>query len=1133
MTKRGQTIISPPSTIMADVTSSLPFTGQIPSISVFSGTTLCVSDQSGSVLFYNTATSPTSFINKITPGTTSVTAMDTLNGKVYMTLFGSTTLYVYDISAQTTAEMTLPEAPAYDTACIVAMDTYVLVTLSASIAMLSLIDENQGTFTTGTKPAYMVPSTIKSPDGVTFGKVILVYNKGDGTITVFTDNSSGFTIPTQIATWSIETTTATKFVVLNGHAYILDAEHSRVNIMYLPTDFGDTSQTLQYCALTGVPRDICVLNGLVYVTATDGTVTSIPYAPSVSNITPTASVSVGPGPRFMTSVGNSLYVTLDASANLIKLNTSGSLSVTSALSITNPATAITSLPTRIYSLEGSGNTLDQITADGTLLPPTTLVGAASVNAITMTWTPSGNAVTGYAIYLSSNGGTTFTLNSTVSKTTTLATVSGLANGTTYLAKIQSVNGSTTSASYSPVLTLTTPLGKASAPSNLTGRAGDQAISVSWTASPSTVTGYIVFISVGPSSYAAAAYTGSSTTSATILNTRENSTTRLTNGQSYQLYVAAYNGNTNNYSTYSTYTNVITVTPVPRSLPGAPTNCVATSSASGTVRLEWTPPTNSGTDDITSYTIAKIVNGTQTVVSTNIDISGTSAVLTGLVNGTAYTFVAAAVSYARGPFSAPSNSIVTSAAMAGVATFLSSGSTTSFTTSLQTTASTNPAQAILDARSAIANTNSAGALTPTQQQELTVAAITSINSTGSALSTPMPDTASMVATLASVTTSSINTALPTVSVIPSFSTGSSPHTAPFDFAAYCTVDGVTNSYAQWVNNHSIYVVFELPISVTGSVYQLALTYGGASLTLTYDGTQLLDQNGTAYTAASTLAIGSVNFPLLGLGSFGGGSPSHDSSLSLLAVDSVTLTAPYAYTVPSNESSALLHIDPTDAYASYIVNDASGAPVITGMGDMVGVLPLVTGSNAFTIHVLAADGSGSAVYPLTVINPAPNRGVPCFPAGTRILTASGYKAVETLVQGELVLTADGRQVPVKIYGKHLPVTTSATAPYRVPKGTFGLQNDLILSPDHAFLIRKGVWMIPKRAALLSDRVEQIGVGSPVTYYHLECPSYLRDNLVVDGAVVESYGGKQQSKSPYTYSESLKGYTRAAATKNLTKA
>jgi len=154
------------------------------------------------------------------------------------------------------------------------------------------------------------------------------------------------------------------------------------------------------------------------------------------------------------------------------------------------------------------------------------------------------------------------------------------------------------------------------------------------------------------------------------------------------------------------------------------------------------------------------------------------------------------------------------------------------------------------------------------------------------------------------------------------------------------------------------------------------------------------------------------------------------------------------------------------------------------------------------------------------------VPCFPKGTRILTASGYKAVETLAQGDLVQTADGRQVPAKLYGTHIECATTRTAPFRVPKGSLAPSlpsHDLLLSPDHAFQLRRGVWMMPRKAALLSDRVEQIGVGEPVTYYHLQCPQYLRDNLVVDGVVVESYAGK--TTSPYTYNERLQGYTRAA--------
>lgn len=155
------------------------------------------------------------------------------------------------------------------------------------------------------------------------------------------------------------------------------------------------------------------------------------------------------------------------------------------------------------------------------------------------------------------------------------------------------------------------------------------------------------------------------------------------------------------------------------------------------------------------------------------------------------------------------------------------------------------------------------------------------------------------------------------------------------------------------------------------------------------------------------------------------------------------------------------------------------------------------------------------------------VPCFPKGTRILTASGYKTVESLTQGELVQTADGRQVPVKLYGTYIPVTNTMTAPFKIPKGVFGVAHDLLLSPDHAFQVQKGLWMIPKYAAALSEKVEQVLVGSPMTYYHIECPQYLRDNLVVDGVVVESYAGRQLStRRPYTYSKTLQAFTRSGA-------
>jgi hypothetical protein len=134
----------------------------------------------------------------------------------------------------------------------------------------------------------------------------------------------------------------------------------------------------------------------------------------------------------------------------------------------------------------------------------------------------------------------------------------------------------------------------------------------------------------------------------------------------------------------------------------------------------------------------------------------------------------------------------------------------------------------------------------------------------------------------------------------------------------------------------------------------------------------------------------------------------------------------------------------------------------------------------------------------------------------------------------MTADGRAVPAKIYYMEFKKTTAVTAPYTIPAGTFGLKTELTVSPLHAFQMRKGVWMIPAVAAKISSAVVQKSIGKPIVYYHVECPHYLRDNLVVDGIVVESYGATQMKglETPYTWCRSLKGFTRAspAVLKNI---
>ena len=118
------------------------------------------------------------------------------------------------------------------------------------------------------------------------------------------------------------------------------------------------------------------------------------------------------------------------------------------------------------------------------------------------------------------------------------------------------------------------------------------------------------------------------------------------------------------------------------------------------------------------------------------------------------------------------------------------------------------------------------------------------------------------------------------------------------------------------------------------------------------------------------------------------------------------------------------------------------------------------------------------------PAPN--VPCFPEGTRILTAEGYKVVEHLTTDDKVQTADGRFVRPTIFKIPIHHTTIDTAPYRIEAGAFGASyppHDICLSPMHAILDNKGVWHIPQVAAKDNDKVTQYDVGKPITYYHIE--------------------------------------------------
>jgi hypothetical protein len=155
----------------------------------------------------------------------------------------------------------------------------------------------------------------------------------------------------------------------------------------------------------------------------------------------------------------------------------------------------------------------------------------------------------------------------------------------------------------------------------------------------------------------------------------------------------------------------------------------------------------------------------------------------------------------------------------------------------------------------------------QRARATAAVLAALNPTGATPVVPVTksdDIKAIITTFNSVsTTNPPNPNKPLYVIIPVFTKISSPYTAEINLDT--TYQGST--YANIITSGSAQLLFELPISVYGAIYQLTLTYRGSSITLQYDGTVMLDTNNTIYTANSVLQVGTLTIPLVGLGSVG--------------------------------------------------------------------------------------------------------------------------------------------------------------------------------------------------------------------------------------------------------------------------
>ena len=271
--------------------------------------------------------------------------------------------------------------------------------------------------------------------------------------------------------------------------------------------------------------------------------------------------------------------------------------------------------------------------------PTNVVATRANMSASVSWTApadNGSAVTSYTV-TASPGGAATTVSGAPPATT--ATVTGLTNGTSYTFTVAATNSVGTGSASAPSNAVT-PATVPDAPTNVVATRANMSASVSWTApanNGSAVTSYTVTASPGG---AATTVSGAPpATSATVSG--------LTNGTTYTFTVKATNGV--GQSPASAPSNAVT----PATVPDAPTAVTATR-GNMSASVTWTAPANNGSA-VTSYTVTASPGGAATTVSGAPP--ATTATVTGLTNGTSYTFtVAATNSVGTGSASAPSNAV---------------------------------------------------------------------------------------------------------------------------------------------------------------------------------------------------------------------------------------------------------------------------------------------------------------------------------------------------------------------------------------------------------------------------------------------------------------------------------------------
>lgn len=203
--------------------------------------------------------------------------------------------------------------------------------------------------------------------------------------------------------------------------------------------------------------------------------------------------------------------------------------------------------------------------------------------------------------------------------------------------------------------------------------------------------------------------------------------------------------------------------------------------------------------------------------------------------------------------------------------------------------------------------------------------------------------------------------------------------------------------------------------------------------------------------------------------------------------------------------------------------------------------------FVGHIVSEPLDPAITYTWTTSNVTPTNApdttdlaaiidVPCFGAGTMILTPDGERAVDNLMVGDHVTTASGEIQKIRWIGRRMILPPFATDhglwPVRISKGALGAElpsQDLTVSPNHRMLISSPEnelhfgqpdVLVAAKFLVGQDGVAQVTNLASVTYFHL---LFEKHEILVSNGV--------PSESLYPGDMTLRGMASAAQDEIMT--